>query len=439
MHDKIKNNIYALTRWLVFGVMLLPAFLPFPKSLTVEGLTRFSNVRIVTQNSNDKIWSDIPKNAVNLKPIQTYTDVGLTIKGPILPAKTHLKITSVSPTAISLADGAFVKNNQTDVIYDVVIATKVTDQTLYTIADSEILYKPFTTFDNKVYKKVTKGERFKVSKIATTNWGIYYGVTFDSGKQGWISGDKVTSKNPKLDAVQAMLNRKYNQNNLSIYVKDIDGGFTSGVNSSKMMYSASLSKLPILYWAQKQVIEGKARLSDELVYDGLVNSFTGAFQTEGTGFLPKTADNQSYSLLDLINRTAKNSDNVASNMIAYYETHQFSGDFQSEITKISGQRWDPVEREASSEMVGLVLEALYHEGGESFNALIGTDFDSQRIPANLPKTVKVAHKIGVADEFNHDAAIVFTDNPYIIVIETDNNTSNDTLANISKDVYEVMK
>ena len=90
-------------------------------------------------------------------------------------------------------------------------------------------------------------------------------------------------------------------------------------------------------------------------------------------------------------------------------------------------------------MVGRVLEALYHEGGVSFDALVGTDFDAQRIPANLPKTVKVAPKIGTADEFNHDAAVIFTDMPYILVIETSNSTGNDVLADISKDVYEVMK
>lgn len=439
MQDKIKNKINYLTRWLVFGMMILPAVLPFPNMLTVESMTNFGNTKAATQSLSDKTWSNIPKSAVNVKAIQSYTDLGMTVKGPKIPAKTHLKIIGISPTVLSLADGSFVANTQTDIISDVVTSMKDTNQTVYLISDTEILKKPFTTFDNESYKKTTKGDRFKASKIAITNWGTYYGVSLDDGKEGWISADQVTTKNPKLDAVQIMLNQKYNRDNLSIYVKDLDSGFTSGVNSSKMMYSASLSKLPILYWTQKKIIEGKISLSDQLTYNVLVNSFTGAFQTEGTGFLPKTADNQSYSLLDLINRTAKNSDNVASNMLAYYETNQFSNDFQSEITTISGQSWNPVEREASSEMVGRVLEALYHEGGASFDALVGTDFDAQRIPANLPKTVKVAHKIGTADEFNHDAAVIFTDTPYILVIETSNSTGNDVLADISKDVYEVMK
>jgi beta-lactamase class C len=42
-------------------------------------------------------------------------------------------------------------------------------------------------------------------------------------------------------------------------------------------------------------------------------------------------------------------------------------------------------------MVGRVLEALYHEGGAGYNALIGTDYDAERIPAKLPKLIQVAH------------------------------------------------
>ena len=66
---------------------------------------------------------------------------------------------------------------------------------------------------------------------------------------------------------------------------------------------------------------------------------------------------------------------------------------------------------------GRVLEALYNEGGYSFNALFDTQFDDIKIQAGLPKNVRVAHKIGAADAYNHDAAIVFANEPYILVVE----------------------
>ena len=125
-------------------------------------------------------------------------------------------------------------------------------------------------------------------------------------------------------------------------------------------------------------------------------------------------------------------------MLAYYETQEFNPNYQKEINKIAGQEWNPKERNASAQMVGKMLEALYNEGGASFNALFDTDFDDVKIKAAIPKNVPVAHKIGGADTDNHDAAIIFTNEPYLLVIET-NGGSDDEIKNISQDVYGVMK
>ena len=154
--------------------------------------------------------------------------------------------------------------------------------------------------------------------------------------------------------------------------------------------------------------------------------------------MPKDFNDKTYSLQDVINRTAKLSDNVGSNLLAYYETNQFSSQFQTAITKIAGQRWDPKKRLASSQMVGRTLEALYQEGGTCFDALINTGFDNIKIKAGVPSTVPVAHKIGDADQDNHDAAIVFAAKPYVLVIETDGG-SDKQIQQISKAVYEVLQ
>ena len=237
---------------------------------------------------------------------------------------------------------------------------------------------------------------------------------------------------------QEMLKQKYDDSKYSIYVKQLDNSFTIGVNQKQKMYAASLSKLPILYWTQKRLNEGQATLSDKLLYNTAINTFKGSFEAGGTGTLPVIADNKSYALSEVIDRTAKNSDNVGSNLLAYYETGQFSPAFRSGVTKIAGEAWDPVEREASAEMTGRVLEALYNEGGYSFNALFDTQFDDIKIQAGLPKNVRVAHKIGAADAYNHDAAIVFANEPYILVVETKGG-SDKLISQISKDVYEVLK
>ena len=434
---KIKKNFLVL-QWLVFAAMVLPAFFTFPEKTEIVSSQTYTP-KLLSDNAKLPRWSELPKRPVTLKEIQSYTDADLQTKAKKIPARTQLTLLGLSAQSLKLSDGTFVSNNKNEIGSDLVLTTEVLTQPLYITQDAAVLYTPLTTFDNQIYSKLTKGNKVDTTKKATTHWGTYYQITFDGGKTGWIDSRSATLKNPKLDQVQALLDEKYQQAGYAIYVKQLDSGFTTGVNQTQKMYSASLSKLPILYWTQKQINLGNASLSDSLAYNDLVNGWQGAFRTEGTGFLPKTPDYQTYSLLDLINRTAKDSDNVASNMLAYYETDRFSESFQSEITKITGQAWDPIEREASAEMVGRILEALYHEGGAGYNALIGTDYDTERIPAKLPKSVQVAHKIGTADEFNHDAALIFTSEPYILVIETNNDADNETLANISQDVYEVMK
>ena len=94
------------------------------------------------------------------------------------------------------------------------------------------------------------------------------------------------------------------------------------------------------------------------------------------------------------------------------------------------------ERQASSRMTGNILEAIYEQNGMIIDALSQTNYDNQRISKNID--AKVAHKIGDAYDFKHDAAIVYTDSPFIIVIFT-NNATYDNISQIADDVYGVLK
>lgn len=53
------------------------------------------------------------------------------------------------------------------------------------------------------------------------------------------------------------------------------------------MYSASLSKIPILYWTQKRLNEGLASLDDKLLYTPAINTFYGSYKPEGTEIYQK--------------------------------------------------------------------------------------------------------------------------------------------------------
>ncbi|MDW8742862.1 serine hydrolase [Streptococcus suis] len=138
----------------------------------------------------------------------------------------------------------------------------------------------------------------------------------------------------------------------------------------------------------------------------------------------------------MLNRIAKESDNVASNIVGYYLADKFNQQFYDDITSITGQKWDMVTRETSPKVAGLMMEAIYHQGGFVLDSLKETRFDEQRIPKDIP--VPVAHKIGDAYDFRHDVALVYTDTPFILSIFTDK-ASYDDISQIAKDIYEILK
>ncbi len=421
-------------------VAILPTFFAF-HSQSTSANSKIKTKIIIKKPANtfkSELYTSIPKHPLSLENINTYKDEKLTEKTGQILAKTQLSITALTGNSFKLSNGSYISANKSQIISDVIQSEQTETTTLYSSKTVNVFYSPFTTYDNQILSTITGNKTLVASQGATTYWGTYYKISFNGGQTGWVSSKDISLENPKLQQVQVLLNKKYNNPNYSIYVKELNSTFTVGVNQNEKMYSASLSKLPILYWTQKRLNNGEATLTDQLLYSSAVNSFSGAYKPAGTGTLPKTADNQNYTLQDIVNRTAKFSDNVGSNMLSFYETNKFDSSFQSAITKIAGTPWNPNTREASSQMVGRVFEALYHEGGASFNALFNTDFDTTKIKAGVPKNIQVAHKIGDADAYNHDAAIVFAPDPYILVVET-NGGSDAVIQQISHDVYGVLQ
>ena len=253
---------------------------------------------------------------------------------------------------------------------------------------------------------------------------------------GWIATEYTSEEDNRMQKVQELLSSKYQNEQFSIYVKQLTTGKEAGLNENQKMYAASVMKLPYLYSVQEKINQGDYQLDTKLKYVSEVNDFPGSYKPEGSGSLPKKADNKDYSIKDLITKTAKESDNVAHNILGYYVTNKSDESFKKEITSISGEVWDVTDKLASAKMAGQVMETIYHQNGFVLESLSKTSFDDQRIAKNI--SVNVAHKIGDADEFKHDTAIVFTDSPFIISIFT-KNSDYDTISKIAKDVYEVLK
>lgn len=84
------------------------------------------------------------------------------------------------------------------------------------------------------------------------------------------------------------------------------------------------------------------------------------------------------------------------------------------------------------------METIYNQDGKLVNDLSNTNYDNQRIPKYIPNNVKVAHKIGDLKGYAHDAAIVYADHPYVIVVMTQY-VGYEAISQLSKQVYDVLK
>ncbi len=108
-----------------------------------------------------------------------------------------------------------------------------------------------------------------VSKIVTTSLGEFAYVT----DKGWIAVNNLSKTDNRVEAVQELLTNKYSKDTIGIYVKQLSTGQTAGVNQEKLFYSASIAKLPILYYVQEQLNAGYIDLTTKVKYTAESMSF----------------------------------------------------------------------------------------------------------------------------------------------------------------------
>ncbi|MBF0786990.1 MULTISPECIES: serine hydrolase [unclassified Streptococcus] len=382
-------------------------------------------------------FQTIPSNPNVYEEVDTYLDKELTI--PFRKIKPNspfsiigVDVNSQNQLVFQLQDKRYVVADQTRIYDDIIVAHRVVSEKAWLKKNVTLYSSPIAnqakklSLDSKPYQEVT------VSEIVETHLGFFAKIN----SKAWVHLNDLSRSDNRIEAVQDLLTTKYSSKNIAVYVKKLSTGETAGVNQEKMMYAASVAKLPTLYYVQENINRKKINLTDSVKYVKETEDFDGAYEPEGSGSIDKIPDNQKYRIDDLIDRTAKESDNVASNLLGYYAADKFDKRFYQETTRIAGQKWDMVSRMASAEMAGLMMEAIYRQNGYVLESLSATNFDDQRIARDID--VKVAHKIGDAYDFKHDVAIVYAKEPFVLSIFTDQMTYDD-ISQIANDVYGILK
>lgn len=379
----------------------------------------------------------VPSNPNVLKTVNTYADAELTVRNNQIEPNTSFmidaaRINNQNQLVFHVKEKGYLAADATILYDDQILNKQEVHQTVWLKKDPIFYSSPIGNQQKKVETSLRPYQSVLISEKVKTHIGDFVKVE----GVGYLSQDAISEEDNRIEAVQELLDKKYTSSNYGIYVKQLSTNQEAGVNQNKKMYSASIAKLPLLYYTQKEIDEGTIALSKTLQYIDKTLTFKGSYNTEGSGSLPKQADNKDYSLEDLINRVSKESDNAASNLLAYYVAHQFKEDYYDEITAITGERWDMSSREASPKTAGRIMEAIYQQNGYVLRSLQGTHFDQERIPRDIP--VPVAHKIGDAYDFRHDVGLVFTQDPFVLAIFTEN-SDYDSISQIAYEIYGILK
>lgn len=391
----------------------------------------------LTQTVYDQYFQTIPQNPNVFQTESIYSDVNLTqVSGQIKPNQdfsiTGVAINERKELVYQLDNTHYILASKQLLFDDTIVTESSVEQTYWLKQGFTVLSSPISNQAKELKTDLRAYQAITISKIATTAIGDFAYIS----DRGWISLKDLLEKDNRMEAVQALLSSNYSKNNIGIYVKDLTTGKEAGVNQDKIFYSASIAKLPILYYVQEKLNAGQVSLNTSVKYTAESISFNGAYKVSGSGSLSKTPDNKDYTIEELINKTAKVSDNVASNLLSYYIANKFDDDFYQVTTAVTGSRWDMVSRETSARVAGKMMEALYEQNGYVIESLLSTQFDNQRISKDIP--VPVAHKIGDADDVKHDVAIVYAESPFVLSIFTDK-SSYDEITQIANDIYGILK
>jgi len=220
-----------------------------------------------------------------------------------------------------------------------------------------------------------------------------------------------------------------------VYVYRFEDGQEYGFHQNEIFPAASLMKLPVILTLYQEAEMGRIDLDTE--YKLLEKDKRG-----GAGILQSRPTGEVYTYRKLTELMGQYSDNTANNVLVKILGPQ---KIQQTIDSLGMKKTNFVEYETTPWDVGLFFRKLY-EGGvvnsqhkeEILKFLTKTGWEG-RIPAGIPKEVRVAHKIGTEIGVFSDAGIVFSQKPFVLVImskEARESEAKEALPKIAKAIWE---
>jgi len=219
-------------------------------------------------------------------------------------------------------------------------------------------------------------------------------------------------------------------------VTDLDSGYSFGVNEVEPMQAASLIKLPVIAALYTEVEKGIIDLDTKY-------SLKNSDKRVGSGSLYGRPAGTVLTYRELVNLMGKQSDNTAFNILRNLLGDAKIGETIKTLTMDGTSLKD---NETSPKDIGLFFQKLYNgevvsdkNKSEILNSLTDTIYENW-LAAGIPNNVQVAHKYGREVHVVNDAGIIFTQNPFVLVILTDGvveREADDVIPQLAKRIYEI--
>ncbi len=226
----------------------------------------------------------------------------------------------------------------------------------------------------------------------------------------------------------------------SVYVYSFKQDVGLGFNENTIFTAASVNKLPILAALYFEAQNGKIDLDKRItIQESDIQDYgTGSIRYEGPGGV--------YSIKTLAQYMIQKSDNTAAyvltNIVGTKRIQKLVDSWGLTQTNIVNNKTS--NKDMSHLLVKIYREQIANKSWtlEMLGYLTDSEYES-RLPAFIPKDVKIYHKIGTETGSIHDVGIVqLPENPYYIGVMS-NDIINDAsaelaIAQISKIVYDYM-
>lgn len=223
--------------------------------------------------------------------------------------------------------------------------------------------------------------------------------------------EKEKQMKDEIDVVDASIKKhidKYSDN-VGIYYYNLETGAEYKHNADKKFMGASMRKLPVAMSVADDIHnKGEISLDTKLVYNKETD------HAGGSGILQGRETINPISISEAIDLAMTFSDNIAYKMLR----RTASRDIGEYVTFTSGI--DMADPYISAKQMASLYKRLHENPDknphyEYILDLLKKTVYHDRIDKYLPYD-KVSHKIGDYYRFFHDSAIVYSDNPYILVI-----------------------